>query len=76
MKEATKAPNPAGRNGKLIILPPPTFEDAVKKMLNTPCWEFNSSTNEVHAASRKLELQASSFKKRRNCLFSLNFTSM
>jgi hypothetical protein len=31
-----KAPNPAGRAGKPIILPPTTFEDAVKKMLNTP----------------------------------------
>ena len=30
------APNPAGRHGKPIILPPTTFEDAVKKMLNTP----------------------------------------
>ena len=30
------APNPAGRAGKPIILPPTTFEDAVKKMLNTP----------------------------------------
>jgi len=29
-------PNPAGRAGKPIILPPTTFEDAVKKMLNTP----------------------------------------
>ena len=31
-----KNPNPAGRAGKPIILPPTTFEDAVKKMLNTP----------------------------------------
>jgi hypothetical protein len=31
-----KNPNPAGRHGKPIILPPTTFEDAVKKMLNTP----------------------------------------
>jgi len=29
-------PNPAGRTGKPITLPPTTFEDAVKKMLNTP----------------------------------------
>jgi hypothetical protein len=29
-------PNPTGRRGKPIILPPTTFEDAVKKMLNTP----------------------------------------
>jgi len=29
-------PNPAGRHGKPISLPPTTFEDAVKKMLNTP----------------------------------------
>jgi len=29
-------PNPSGRAGKPIILPPTTFEDAVKKMLNTP----------------------------------------
>jgi len=32
----TRAPNPAGRAGKPIILPPTTFEDAVRKMLNTP----------------------------------------
>jgi hypothetical protein len=32
----TRAPNPAGRHGKPIILPPTTFEDAVKKMLSTP----------------------------------------
>lgn len=31
-----KVANPAGRAGKPIILPPTTFEDAVKKMLNTP----------------------------------------
>jgi len=29
-------PNPTGRAGKPIILPPTTFEDAVRKMLNTP----------------------------------------
>jgi len=29
-------PNPAGRHGKPIELPPGTFEDAVKKMLSTP----------------------------------------
>jgi hypothetical protein len=29
-------PNPAGRAGKPIILSPTTFEDAVKKMLDTP----------------------------------------
>jgi hypothetical protein len=29
-------PNPTGRTGKPILLPPTTFEDAVKKMLNTP----------------------------------------
>jgi len=29
-----KNPNPAGRHGKPIILPPTTFEDAVKKILN------------------------------------------
>jgi hypothetical protein len=32
----TKSPNPSGRHGKPIILPPTTFEDAVKKMLSTP----------------------------------------
>jgi hypothetical protein len=31
-----KVANPAGRHGKPIILPPTTFEDAVKKMLHTP----------------------------------------
>jgi hypothetical protein len=31
-----KNPNPAGRAGKPIILPPTTFEDAVKKALSTP----------------------------------------
>jgi hypothetical protein len=35
MKEH-RTPNPSGRAGKPIILPPTTFEDAVKKMLNTP----------------------------------------
>jgi hypothetical protein len=35
MREA-KTPNPSGRAGKPIILPPTTFEDAVKKMLNAP----------------------------------------
>ena len=30
------APNPSGRTGKPIILPPVTFEDAVRKALNTP----------------------------------------
>ena len=29
-------PNPAGRTGKPIILPPTSFEDTVKKMLTTP----------------------------------------
>ena len=32
----SEIPNPAGRHGKPIILPPTTFEDAVKKMLATP----------------------------------------
>ena len=36
MKDAKQVPNPAGRTGKPIILPPTTFENAVKKMLNTP----------------------------------------
>jgi hypothetical protein len=31
-----KQPNPAGRHGKPIILPPTTFEDAVKRALSTP----------------------------------------
>jgi hypothetical protein len=34
MKKET--PNPTGRTGKPIILPPINFEDAVKKMLSTP----------------------------------------
>jgi hypothetical protein len=36
MKTAKPVPNPSGRHGKPIVLPPTTFEDAVKKMLNTP----------------------------------------
>jgi hypothetical protein len=36
MSRQRKSPNPHGRQGKPIILPPTTFEDAVKKMLNTP----------------------------------------
>jgi len=36
MKHDRHNPNPSGRAGKPIILPPTTFEDAVKKMLNTP----------------------------------------
>jgi hypothetical protein len=30
-----RGPNPAGRHGKPIVLPPTTFEQAVKKMLVT-----------------------------------------
>jgi len=36
MKIQPKARNLTGRRGKPIVLPPITFEDAVKKMLNTP----------------------------------------
>jgi hypothetical protein len=36
MPNKSANPNPAGRAGKPIILPTTTFEDAVKKMLNTP----------------------------------------
>jgi hypothetical protein len=36
MKQPKKQPNAAGRTGKPIVLPPTTFEDAVKKMLSTP----------------------------------------
>jgi hypothetical protein len=36
VKTTKKNPNPHGKHGKPIILPPTTFEDAVKKMLNTP----------------------------------------
>ena len=31
-----RTPNPTGRAGKPIVIPPTTFEDAVKKMLSTP----------------------------------------
>jgi hypothetical protein len=40
-------PNPAGRHGKPIILPPTTFEDAVKKALNTP------APHDTHAKPKK-----------------------
>jgi len=36
VKQAKHNPNPHGKHGKPIVLPPTTFEDAVKKMLNTP----------------------------------------
>ena len=36
MRSVKSTPNPAGRAGKPIVLPPTTFEVAVKKALNTP----------------------------------------
>jgi hypothetical protein len=36
MKEARPNPNPKGKEGKPFSLAPLTFEDAVRKMLNTP----------------------------------------
>ena len=36
MPKMKKAPNPTGRTGKPIVLPPMRFEDAVKKALSTP----------------------------------------
>lgn len=36
MKANKPAPNPTGKHGKPITLPPVTFEEAVKKMLGTP----------------------------------------
>jgi hypothetical protein len=36
MRSVKRTPNPTGRHGKPIILPPSTFEDAVKKAISTP----------------------------------------
>jgi hypothetical protein len=46
------SPNPAGRNGKPILLPPTTFEDAVKKMLNTPPPQETSPKKKQSAKKR------------------------
>jgi hypothetical protein len=35
MREAQHNPNPNGKAGKPIILPPISFDDAVRKMLST-----------------------------------------
>jgi len=50
MKES-KNPNPAGKIGKPIKLPPTTFEDAVKKMLTTPL--PSKQTSKKKRVSRK-----------------------
>ena len=36
MKKSQQKPNPTGKNGKPITLPPMTFDEAVRKMLGTP----------------------------------------
>ena len=53
MKETKRQPNPAGRHGKPIVLPPTTFEEAVKKMLNTPAPHTREDGPKKKTASKK-----------------------
>jgi hypothetical protein len=53
MTETKRKPNPAGRHGKPIVLPPTTFEDAVKKMLNTPAPHAKADKPQKKAARKK-----------------------
>lgn len=48
-----KNPNPHGKHGKPIILPPTTFEDAVKKMLNTPAPHAKESKPKKKATKKR-----------------------
>jgi len=48
MRPAKAVTNPAGRTGKPIILPPTTFDDAVKRIVATPL-PLDYHTNAGHA---------------------------
>lgn len=48
-----ETPNPAGKRGKPIALPPTTFEDAVKKMLTTPPLPKETKPKKTTASRKK-----------------------
>jgi hypothetical protein len=55
MKEERHNPNPSGKAGKPITLPPMSFDDAVRKMLGTqlPIHEPKPKTTKKAAKSKR-----------------------